>query len=300
MDLARLRALRELSKRKTMAAVADALFLSASAVSQQIAQLEDEVGIKLVERRGRGVHLTAAAQKLVAHTERIMGILEEAKTDLAELKSVIAGDLRIAAFPSVAATLIPRAMRIMQEQHPDLNILVNAMEPNEGMAALRAWQTDIAIIDDMTVDAVHADANVDRLYLYTDHLFAIVPADHRLAQEKVIKISQLRHDRWALDLASNHYSEVIVGLCREAGYEPLVNGTCNGFEVVVALIEAGCSVSVMPGLRVQSYRGDVAVKPISPKVERRIYAAMRRGEMRNPAIAALLGVLQEIAAAATV
>lgn len=298
MDLARLRALRELSKRKTMAAVAEALFLSASAVSQQISQLEDEVGMKLVERRGRGVHLTVAGERLVAHAERIIGILEEAKTDLSELKKIIAGDLRIAAFPSVASSLIPRAMRAMQQQHPRLNILVNAMEPNEGLSALRAWQTDIAIVDDMTVDAGHTDANVDQVYLCTDHLFAIIPADHRLAGEQTITIGQLRHDRWALDLASNNYSNVIVRLCREAGYEPMVNGTCNGFEVVVALIEAGCSVSVMPGLRVKSYSGNVAVKPIVPRMERQIYAAMRRGETRNPAISAFLAILQDVAASA--
>lgn len=295
MDLTRLRALRELSKRKTMVAVSEALFLSASAVSQQIAQLEDEVGIKLVERRGRGVYLTVAGERLVTHAERIIEILEEAKTDLAELKKTIAGDLRIAAFPSVASSLIPRAMRIMEDLHPFLNIHVHAMEPNEGLSALRAWQTDIAIVDDMTVNARNVSNNVDQIYLCTDRLFAILPADHRFAAEEVITIAQLRDDRWALDLASNNYSNVITSLCREAGYEPVVNGTCNGFEVVVALIEAGCSVSVMPGLRVASYNGNAVVKPIVPTVERRIYAAMRKGEIRNPAIAAFLNVLKDIA-----
>nr|WP_245372303.1 LysR family transcriptional regulator [Rhizobium leguminosarum] len=107
MDFFRLRTLRELSRRETMAAVADALGISSSAVSQQITQLEDEVGIALVERRGRGVMLTPAGQRLVLHADRIFGIVEEAKTDIAELQNIVAGDLRIATQPSAASSFFP-------------------------------------------------------------------------------------------------------------------------------------------------------------------------------------------------
>ena len=102
MDLGRLRTLRELAVRQTMAAVAQALLVSPSAVSQQIALLEEETGSQLVERRGRGVRLTAAGQKLLVHAERIITEIEAAKTELAELKKVVSGEIRLAAFPSVA------------------------------------------------------------------------------------------------------------------------------------------------------------------------------------------------------
>lgn len=105
MDLTRLRTLRELSVRGTMAAVAEALGISPSAVSQQIALLEAELGIALVERRGRGVHLTPAGARLVLHAETVIGVIEEARTDIAELKRTVAGELRVSAFPSVAAAL---------------------------------------------------------------------------------------------------------------------------------------------------------------------------------------------------
>ena len=110
MDLARLRALRELSIRKTMAAVAEALYVSPSAVSQQIALLEQEVGIALIERRGRGVELTPAGKQLVERAERILIELESARADIAELKKVIAGELRVAAFPSVASAVVAGAI----------------------------------------------------------------------------------------------------------------------------------------------------------------------------------------------
>src|SRR2546427_3828527 len=111
MDIARLRALRELSIRQTMAAVADALYLTPSAVSQQIAQLEEEVGVQLTERQGRGVRLTRAGEVLVGHAERIMIALDEAKSDLAELKRAISGVLRVAAFSTVTAALLPHAIK---------------------------------------------------------------------------------------------------------------------------------------------------------------------------------------------
>jgi len=292
MDISRLRALRELAKRKTMAAVADALFVSASAVSQQISQLEDEAGVALVERRGRGVRLTEAGERLVAHAERIIGILEEAKTDLAELKKIVAGEVRLAAFPSIASTLAPATMRELEADHPRLRVVLNAMEPMEGLAALRAWQTDVAIVDDLTVDPSGADRNVEMTYLCDDRLYAILPVSHPLARQPNIHLKELKDTKWALDVASNKYSEVIATACRSAGFEPVVNAYCNGFEVVVSLIEAGCSVSVMPGLRLKNYRGEVVSVPVVPEITRRISAAVRAGEARNPAIAAVLRALR--------
>lgn len=297
MDLTRLKMLRELAGRQTMAAVAEALFVSASAVSQQLAQLEDEVGVSLFERRGRGVSLTPAGENLVAHAERIFRILEEAKTDIAELKKIVAGELRVSAFPSVASSLIPQAMRKMEQEHPRLNITLNAMEPVEGLAALRAWQADLAIIDDITIDPANYSNAFEIIHLCDDHLFAMLPLNHPLAKNEEIKIAELRNDKWALDVASNTYSNVIMNECRKAGFEPVVNGNCNGFEVVVALIEAGCSVTVMPGLRLKTFSGRVKVKPLVPKMRRQIFAAIRHGESRNPAIAAFMSTLSSVARA---
>jgi len=123
MDLGRLRTLRELSVRKTMAAVAEALHISPSAVSQQLALLEEEVGIVLIERRGRGVTLTLAGARLVERAERILIELESARADIAELKKIISGELRIAAFPSVAAALVAGTVHELHRLHPRLTVL---------------------------------------------------------------------------------------------------------------------------------------------------------------------------------
>src|SRR5438046_2830274 len=129
MDMNRLRALRELARCGTMAAAAEALFLTPSAVSQQIAQLEEEAGIGLTERRGRGVRLTPAGEALVAHTERIMVVLDEAKSELAQLRREIAGELRVAAFPSIASAVMPETIKELRSVFPRLDIVLEEMEP---------------------------------------------------------------------------------------------------------------------------------------------------------------------------
>ncbi|MBT9369784.1 LysR family transcriptional regulator [Rhizobium sp. CSW-27] len=295
MDLQRLRTLRELHRRQTMAAVAEALLISASAVSQQVALLEAELDVKLIERRGRGVTFTPAGLRLIGHAEKIFGLVEAARTDLAEMKQAISGEIRVAAFPSVAATIIPCALRLSRERHPQLDVILSAMEPSEGLAALRAWQTDIALIDDLTAISGLSDERVDRLFLYEDELFAILPSSHPLSAVEAVTLQDLRGEKWALDVASHVYSDVIRDRCRQAGFEPQVNGYCNDFEVGLSLIRAGCSISVMPGLRLRHVERDVCIRRLKPPIRRRIMAAVRASEGRNPAIAAFLEVLQEAA-----
>ena len=124
MDVGRLQALRELARCGTIAAAADALFLTPSAVSQQIAQLQDEAGVKLTERVCRGVRLTPAGQALVAHAERIMVVLDEARSEMAQLRQEIAGELRVAAFPSVASAVLPDTVKALQQAFPRLEIVL--------------------------------------------------------------------------------------------------------------------------------------------------------------------------------
>ena len=296
MDIARLRTLRELSLRQTMAAVAEALRISPSAVSQQIALLESEAGLPLIERRGRRVRLTQAGQRLVAHAERVIAVLEDAKTELAELKQAVTGELRVAAFSSVAAALIPQTMKALERRHPQLTLVLEEMEPMDSLAALRAWQADVALVDDLTVPAT-AEPNIERIPILDDLLYAVLPNGHPLAARAKVAIAELREERWAMDTAFNTYSDVIIRACQAAGFDPAVNGKCGGFEVVQPLIEQGCSVAILPGLRVGRRSGKFCVRKLTPEIRRRIFVAFRRGERRHPAIAAFLDQLQKCAKA---
>ena len=288
MDLGRLRALRELSIRKTMAAVADALNVSPSAVSQQLALLEAELGIDLVERRGRGVELTLAGKRLVERAERVLAELESARADIAELKKVIAGELRVAAFPSVAAALVAGTIQDLRRIHPGLTVQFDEMEPAEGLAALRGWQVDIALIDDLNVPPGALDPNIETVPLMEDVFNVMVSKNHDLANQPSVTLGQLRDERWALDTASATYNRMITDVCQAAGFTPNIVARCKGFEVTIALIRQGYAISILPGLRASHDLEDVWVCKLLPEIRRKISLAFRKGEKRSPAVKAFI------------
>ena len=285
MDVSRLRTLRELAQCGTMAAAAEALFLTPSAVSQQIAQLEEETGHKLTERRGRGVRLTPAGAALVGHTERLMVILDEAKAELAVLKREIAGELRVAAFPSIASAVLPQTLKALRQVFPRLDIVLEELEPVDGLAALGSWRTDIAVIDDLSlVLEPRQKQAIELVPLAEDVLHVLLPAGHALAGRKSLTIADLRHQAWAMDSSSTAFAESITRLCRRAGYEPQLNAKCRGFEMVRAMVASGCSVSVVPGLRLVRPLEAVKAVRLRPEVRRHISLAYRQGERHHPAI----------------
>jgi DNA-binding transcriptional LysR family regulator len=284
MEIGRLRALLELSRRGTIAAAADALSLTPSAISQQLTQLEGDAGVALTERVGRGVRLTPAGQALVGHAERIMAVLGEARSEMAVLRREIAGELRVAAFPSVAAVVLPDTVKALQQVFPRLQIILEELEPIDGLAALRSWQADIALIDDLSIVVGDKQESVDTVPLAEDVLSVALATDHPLSRKPSLSIAELRNESWAIDSTSSTFGEFITNLCRRGGFEPRVNARSRGFEVVGAMVASGCSVSIVPGLRLVRPPAGVACVKLRPEVRRRIYVAFRRGERKHPAI----------------
>lgn len=295
MDLGRLRTLRELAARGSMAAVAEAIFLSPSAVSQQIALLEEEAGVELVERRGRGVRLTAAGLRLAEHAGRIIAQIEAARTDLAALQGQVAGEVRVSAFSTAAIALLPETFQALRARYPALEITFEEREPLDSVAALRAWQADAAIIDDLTLDA--PDDRLERHALLEDRMHALLPAGHPLARRAMVPLSDLRGESWAIDMTARRYAEVLTQHCAEAGFTPHVVGQCRSFGMVRRLVETGAAISVVPGLRRIEPLGGLVLRPIQPVIPRRIALALRAGERRKPAIAAFAEEIARVARA---
>ncbi|WP_061151480.1 LysR family transcriptional regulator [Caballeronia arvi] len=284
MDIGRLKALLELSRCGTIAAAADALAVTPSAVSQQIAQLEEETDVKLTERVGRGVRLTPAGQALVGYAERVMVVLDEARSALAVLKREIAGELRVAAFPSVASAVLPNTVKALQQVFPRLHIILEELEPVDGLAALRSWRADIALIDNLSTMVSAKQESIETVPLAEDVLSVALASDHPLSRKSSLSVAHLKHETWAIDSKSSVFSEFITNLCRRSGFEPRVNAQCRGFEMVGAMVASGCSVSVVPGLWLVRPQAGVAWVKLRPEVRRKIYVAFRRGERNHPAI----------------
>jgi len=284
MDITRLRTLRELARCGTMAAAADALGLTPSAVSQHISVLENAAGVTLTQRDGRGVRLTPAGEVLGRHAQQILFILDEARTELAQLKDDIAGNLRVAAFASVALVLMPPVIAQLAAAYPRLHIQLEEMEPNEGLATLGSWRSDIALIDDLSMQVGAKYENIGSTPLMQDHLFALVPDAHALAGQTACSMADLRHDAWALDLPSSAFRVFVHKLCMQHGFEPRVNASARSFETILAMVAAGCSVSVAPGLWLKQPRPGVNAIALQPEAQRNISVAYRRGERHHPAI----------------
>lgn len=284
MDVGRLRALLELARCGTMAAAAEALFLTPSAVSQQIAQLEDDAGIKLTERIGRGVRLTPAGHALVRYAERVMAVLDEARSELAELRGEIAGELRVAAFQSIASVVLPDTVKELRRVFPRLEIMLEELEPIDGVAALRSWRADIALIDDLSIVAGDNQEKVEVVPLAEDVLYVAVATDHPLSKKSSLSVEDLRHETWAIESTWSTFGAFITGLCRATGYEPRINARCRGPDTIEAMVASGCSVSIIPGLRVLRSPAGVTWVKLRPEIRRKIYVAYRRGERGHPTI----------------
>ncbi|QOJ89535.1 MULTISPECIES: LysR family transcriptional regulator [Pseudomonas] len=282
MDISKLGALRELSVRKTMAAVAEAMHISPSAVSQQISLLEQEFGIDLVERRGRGVELTIAGRTLVERINRIFEELDSARADMAELKKVVAGELRVSAFPTVAAALIPKAIQTLRVTHPRLQIFFEEMEPEDSMNALRSWQTDIALIDDLNVPVGLLDPSIEITPFIEDVYNILISSAHRLAGRSSVSWKDLEHENWVIDTASTTYPRMITEACQRAGYNPKIIARCKGFEITRELVKEGCAIAILPGLRARADMQGTYICRLEPEIRRNISMAFRKGEKKSP------------------
>jgi len=191
--------------------------------------------------------------------------------------------------------LIPGTIQGLRALHPRLTVQFDEMEPAESLAALRNWQTDLAIIDDLNVPAQALDANIETVALTQDVFNVMVGRNHRLADCPTVALQDLRDERWAIDTASSTYARMLTSACQAAGFEPQIVARCRGFEVAIALIREGCGISMLPGLRASHDLDDVWVCKIVPEIRRTISLAFRRGEARSPALQAFVAQIRSCA-----
>lgn len=288
----RLRILREVHDRGTIHAAAEALFLTPSALSHQLAVLEREMGVPLLERTARSVKLTPAGERLVAHSELILAQCEEAVADVSRFREEVTGTLRLSVFQTAAQAFALRAARRMRATHPSLEIIVHEMVSFQALTALKSGQLDVAIAHEWDFEAPPQDAGIEKLLLYAEPVSALLPTGHPLTGGEV-RLIDLSEENWCVAQESASSRRAVMGAARAAGFEPHVVFESNYFRGIGAAVEAGLGVGLAPART--DLRGlDIAVCPlVEPAIERRIFAATRRGSSGSPAIAAVLRTLAE-------
>ena len=294
LDVRRLRLLREVKVRGTLAEAAAALSRSPSSVSQQLALLEKEAGVALLRKAGRRVQLTPQAEILVVHTESLLSTLEQAETDLAASLTAVTGTVRLAAFQSAALALLPEALTAMRQRHPDVRIEMIQREPETALYETWARDFDLVIAEQYPGHAAPHHPELDRQKLTSDAIRLAVPPA-AVAGTAVTSVDDARRLPWVMEphgAASRHWAEQA---CRQAGFEPDVRYETADLQAQIRLIESGNAVAFMPDL-VWTGRDTTCLLLDLPGLPRRtVFTSVRRGSANRPAILAFRAVLEATA-----
>jgi DNA-binding transcriptional LysR family regulator len=299
LDLRRLRLLRELNARGTIGAVALALDYSPSAVSQQLALLEREAGVPLLERVGRNVRLTAAAQTLVAHTNKLLAIVEEAEADLEATAEQITGTVRVAAIQSAGLYLLAPALRSLARAHPALRVEVIDAEPETSLPSLALGTLDLVLADQYPFLPRPPDERLDLEPLLEEQFHIVLPADHPLALEGgPVALRSLKGVPWATGKDDSAFAELTIRACRAlGGFEPDVRHRSNDLLMLLALVAGGQAVTLLPDLVGADREPSVVTRDVAEaQLTRTVFGAIRHGSARRPALNALRAALRDTAA----
>lgn len=295
LDVKRMRVLKEVADRGSFSAAAEALSYTQSAVSQQIAALEKEAGTQLVQRGPRGIKLTDAGETLVRHADAILTRLADAEAELQAIQGLRGGRLRLAAFPTVGATLVPLAVANFRRRHPEVELNVRQLEPIDSIPLLKAGDLDIAlgIEPDATVDD---SESIERLHLLDDPLHAALPVGHPLAAKPRLRLKDLADESWINTTNSCSCADLVVDACFRAGFDPKTTFESDDYLAIQGLVAAGVGVALIPTLALTTVREDIVIRDLGTEAPvRKIYAASLKGAQRSPAAKAMLDVMAEVA-----
>ena len=270
IEARRLHILRAVADHRTVTAAAAALYLTPSAVSQQLAALEQETGHRLVDRSARGARLTPAGEILLSHANAVLAQLERAESALAAYSSGEAGTA------------------------PGIRVLVRDAEGDESLLMVLDRQVDVAVAVEYRGAPGEDDARLTRVPLHPEPFDAVLPTGHPLAPGEKVALADLAKDTWIGQSTGNPCHDVTVLACEYAGFALRLEHSSDDFRAVVALAAAGAGVALVPrsALRGMELTG-VEVRPIDGVAPtRRVFAAVRRGAEEHPLISPVLSALR--------
>ena len=292
LDVRRLSVLRAVAREGSLSAAARALDYTQPAVSHHVARLEAEVGTALLVRSGRGVRLTEAGQALVEHTEAVLARLASAEDEVAALAGLRAGRVRLAAFPSASATLVPIAARMLQDAHHGVTISMVDAEPPEALALLRAGEIDIAVAFGYPESDLTSTHELEVVSLLDDDLFVVLPAERGARR---IELSDLADETWIA--GCERCRAHLLHLAGQAGFQPRIAYATDDYVTVQGLVAAGLGVALLPSLALAAVRrDDIATVSLAEPAARHIAAVVPAGPRYPPAVSAMIRALRSASA----
>jgi DNA-binding transcriptional LysR family regulator len=279
LDVRRLRVLHAVVTSGSMAAAADELGYTPSAVSQHLAALEREAGTALLERAGRGVRPTPAGALLAEHAAAVLARLAEAEAALKDLVAGRTGRLGVSFFPTAGASLVPPAVAAFRRHHPGVELRLEVAEPVDALPALIAGRTDVAVVVDLGREPPRPSDGLQWVHLLDDPYHLVLPSGHELARRRSLRLSDVAEQPW-VDTASvpGPCQDVILNACDLAGFRPRVAVEADDYPTTQGLVAAGVGVALVPGLALGAVHPGVTVRPIREhRPVRHIHAVVRSG-----------------------
>ena len=296
----RLSVLRMLAEKGTVTATAQALSYTPSAVSHQLRTLADDVGVALVEQRGRTLRFTAAGLLLLEHAHELSARWEEMRGQVLRAGDAVReGSLTLCGFSTAAGSLLPAAVAAVEEAFPGGRITIVEADPEECFELLLAERADVAVV--VATDPLPArnDPRFIQYDLLKDPLDLLVPAGHPLVGRTDVELVDAAEEAWIVDKPGSAYHQLVRTACSAAGFRPREAHIAREWETGAALVSAGLGVSLVPRLARLPAGHDVVRVPLTgdPVPARRILSGIRRGSEARPMVEAALDALGDAARA---
>ena len=280
---------------RTIAAAAESLGYTPSAVSQQLGGLEQACGVPTFERVGRGLRLTDAGRVLVDHARSMLESAEAALAAVARVGGAVEGVVHLAAFESVASTLVPPLLSTVRERYPDLELRIRQMDQDHSLPALVRGDLDLAF----TVDYPHASvAPTDGVELWNitrDRFHLVVPHDDPIGDGPVA-LATMAERSFVASPPGMTCGECVLAACRAAGFEPRISHALDDYPTSLQLVAAGEGVALVPDLGLVRKPPGVRVVSLADPVTRDIQLAVRAASATRPAYQAVRDTLVAIVA----
>lgn len=298
MDLSirQLRMLREVSRRGTIAAAADHLGYTASAVSQQLSSAEKSTGVAMLDRVGRNVMLTDAGRELVTHADLVLEQLEHAQAAIERVQGEVSGDLHLGFIESVGSTLLGPIMKELKARHPALRLRtmgVDGLWPEE---LIRTGELDISFTVGSDGEPTVIPDGFDRTMVMRDWFRVVLPASHFGSKRvpKKIDLVSLAGEDFILPAASDACGRASLHACRQAGLDPCIAHRIGDYPTTLRLIGAEAGVALVPDLGLQRVPDDVIVADLAEPRYRTIELLYRRSSAQRPAVQAFIELVHDV------
>jgi DNA-binding transcriptional LysR family regulator len=287
MDPRRLLTFREVAHQGSFSRAGEALSLTQPAVSQQVSALERQLGVRLLDRGPGGPTPTEAGALLLAHADAVADRLAQAGSQVAELAASERETLRVGAFPSALASVVPRAIKRLRELRPEIQVEAVEASGEELGAMVAAGTLHIAMCFQDAAQPPRRPDGTERHELGRESMLAVLATDHPLAGRETLAIAELADEMWTAP-SRDH---LVYRACVEAGFEPRIVFVTRDVLAARGIVASGLAVTLMPELLAAGLPGVAMVPLDGPQPYRSLYALTPAAGVR-PAALAFLEALQ--------